>query len=168
MGKDKKKEKKKACWFTVIRHLACGLEPVAAQACTRFVYPPQRFLLQCVLVDTPAANNTVDAHGNIQYLPFFLPSPIAGEYNAILIPSLVYIVVKKLLQSRRRHNRLVTTKQTTITSTMPETPAQADGLLAAEDDLAAHLVDGQVNDAAEAGVAGQTGCVAEDVGSTAR
>lgn len=51
---------------------------------------------------------------------------------------------------------------------MPEAPAQADAVLAAEDDLAAHLADGQVDDAAVAGLAGEAGRPAEDVGRAAR
>jgi len=155
------------------------LPSVAAQTTIGFVYSLQRFLLQRILVLILVVGNAIDAHRDInKFSP--LITPLAGHVVVVIVVvntprrrllilnRKIRIVVKKLSYSRRRNNVSVAAKQTAVAGAMPEAPTQADVLFAAEDDLAAHLADGQVDDATEAGVAGQAGGAADGTGRAAR
>ncbi|POS77511.1 hypothetical protein DHEL01_v204089 [Diaporthe helianthi] len=70
-------------------------------------------------------------------------------------------ILEQLLHARPLNNSFITTEQAAIAAPMPEAPSQAHALVAAEDDLAAHLADREVEEGVVARLASQAGTAAQ-------
>lgn len=66
-------------------------------------------------------------------------------------------VFKQFLHSGTLNDPSITAEQAAIAAPVPKAPTQAHALVAAEDDLAAHLADREVEKSIVAWLAGQTG-----------
>ncbi|ROW17856.1 hypothetical protein VPNG_00789 [Cytospora leucostoma] len=96
-------------------------------------------------------------------LPPLVPARIGLTTSIITITTITPTIdIKELLDRDTLGKPPVPADQAAIASPMPETPAQAHALVPAEDDLAAHLADGEVEECAVARVAGQPGVAADD------
>lgn len=78
------------------------------------------------------------------------------------------VIFKQLLRAYALNNPPVPAEQATIAATVPEAPPQAHALVPAEDDLAAHLADREVEQGIVARLAGQAGAAADHFGCAGR
>lgn len=95
-------------------------------------------------------------------LPPLVPAHIGLTISIITTITPTIGDIEKLLDRDTLGDPPVPADQAAVASPVPKTPAQAHALVPAEDDLAAHLADGEVEECAVARVAGQPGVAADD------
>lgn len=99
--------------------------------------------------------DTLPAHGYLVDL-----SPLASAPFVRLARPSRCIIFEEFFHAYALNDPPVPAEQAAVASPVPEAPAQAHALVAAEDDLAAHLADREVEQGVVARLAGQAGAAA--------
>lgn len=146
-----------------VSSLPC-LPATSRQPAIKAIHPPQRHRYQVLIVKLVSGDllHTLGTKRNVVDLPAFEP---AKAPRLCLGTSILGVVTaKQLFHLDALHDPFFATHQTSIATAVPEAPAKTDALVTTEDNLAAHLAHGKVEQRAVTGLARETGAAANGSG----